>query len=519
MRHRIAVPLVTLVAVLGGAVGAVGLVRADSRVATRSVTVDGVPLIEIGPRGGSRGPGVVVAHGRAASARLMRGFADTLAARGYLVVLPDFTGHGANATHLAFGATGVPDVLQDDLEVAVRHLRSRPTVDPGRIGLIGHSMGAAAVTRYAVAHPDIGATVAISLRSVDGLPRDAARPRNLLLLVGAAEMRGFRDAAVEGLRRSDPSARLETTVGDRAAGTARRAVSVAGVEHISILFSTRAHEEAADWLDAALGVPASDVTHPRDRLAPGALLLLASVLLFVPLARWLLPAPPQPVGSPGGPPPVRALHAYPGLVVALALGIFGAAVLPTTRLPLSVGGYSAGFFALVGVVLLLCARFARAGAGAGLLGARFAVPGAGIRSRTVVAAAVLVAYAVVAVAVPTHLALTSAVPVGARWWLLPVVVACVALFLLGAERLAVGSPWRLPLVLGATAVAILVATLAGIGPAFVLLVLPVLVVQLGWYWAWSLVLRRRAAPIWLATVVGAVVVGWPIATSMPLGTG
>jgi hypothetical protein len=74
-------------------------------------------------------------------------------------------------------------------------------------------------------------------------------------------------------------------------------------------------------------------------------------------------------------------------------------------------------------------------------------------------------------------------------------------------------------VLGATSAAILVATLAGIGPAFVVLVLPVLVFQLGWYLAWSLVLRRRNAPIWLAAVVGAVVVGWPIATSMPLGTG
>jgi len=33
------------------------------------------------------------------------------------------------------------------------------------------------------------------------------------------------------------------------------------------------------------------------------------------------------------------------------------------------------------------------------------------------------------------------------------------------------------------------------------------------------VLRRRAAPVWLAALVGAIVVGWPIATSMPLGSG
>jgi dienelactone hydrolase len=279
--YTVAVPRVALVcaivALAVGAIGALGLVRAESRVATRTVTVDGVPMIEMSPANhAGRAPGVVVAHGRAASARLMRGFGDTLVARGYVVVLPDFTGHGANAARLTSGATGSPDVLQDDLDTAVRHLRSLPTVDPGRISLIGHSMGAAAVTRYAVAHPDIRATVAISLRSVDGLPADATRPRNLLLLVGAAEMRGFREAALAGVRLADPSARLGATTGDPAAGTARRAVSVAAVEHISVLYSTLSHRESADWLDAALGRPIGRGAHPRERLRPGALLLLAS---------------------------------------------------------------------------------------------------------------------------------------------------------------------------------------------------------------------------------------------------
>jgi dienelactone hydrolase len=500
-------------ALAAGGVGAAGLVRAESRVITRTVAVDGVPMIEMSPpRIAGRAPGVVVAHGRAASARLMRGFGDTLVARGYVVVLPDLTGHGANAARLTFGTGGAPDVLQDDLDAAVRHLRSLPTVDPDRIGLIGHSMGAAAVTRYSLAHPDIRATVAISLRSVDGLPADAARPRNLLLLVGAAEMRGFREAALAGVRLADPSAGLETTTGDPAAGTARRAVSVAAVEHISILYSTRAHRESADWLDAALGRPVGGETRPRDRLLPGALLLLAFVIGFVPLARWVLPAGAETVGDSGSP-PVPPRYAYPGLAAALAVGVLGAGLLPTTRLPLSVGGYAAGFFALVGVVLLAVGLLASAG-------------GSPQRPAPVVpwrrlglAVVVLAGYTLAAVVVPTHLALTAAVPVGARWWLLPIVVACVALFLLGAQRLAAGSPWRLPVVLATTAVAILVATLAGLGPAFVVLVLPVLVVQLAWYWVWSLVLGHRAAPVWLAAVLGGIVVGWPIAMSMPLGTG
>jgi dienelactone hydrolase len=495
-----------LVAVAAAGLGVVGLVRADSAVAARAVTVGGVPMIEVSPsRVDGRVPGVVVAHGRAASARLMRGFADTLVARGYVVVLPDFTGHGANAAWLPADDSGVPDVLQDDLDVAVRHLRSLPTVDPGRIGLIGHSMGAAAVTRYAVAHPDIAATVAISLRSVDGLPADATRPRDLLLLVGALEMRGFRDAAVDALHRADPAAALATTVGDPAAGTARRAVAVAGAEHISVLYTTVAHEEAGDWLDAALGRPAGDATHPRDRLGPGALLLLGFVVGFGPLALWLLPRRTPGADRPG---PVRARYAYAGLAASLVLGVFGAAVAPTTRLPLSVGGYAAGFFALVGLGLLAAVLLARGTV-------RIAAPA----RRVVLAAPVLIAYAAAAIAVPTHLAFTAAVPVGARWWLLPIVVACVGLFLLGSQRLAVGAPWRLPLVLATTVVAVLVATMAGLGPPFVLIVLPLLVVLLAWHVAWSLVLSRRDAPPWLTAAVGAVVVGWPIATTMPLGVG
>ena len=174
--------------------------------------------------------------------------------------------------------------------------------------------------------------------------------------------------------------------------------------------------------------------------------------------------------------------------------MFGAGVLPTTRLPLSVGGYSAGFFALVGVVSVsarrsLLARAARAPHGERRPWGRPWRPG------RVAPAWCWSRYAVVAIVVPTHLGPHPAVPVGARWWLLPVVVACVALFLLGARaagrRVAVAAArwcWRRPLS------PILVATLAGLGPAFVLLVLPVLVVQLAWYWAWSLVLRAAGAP-------------------------
>jgi dienelactone hydrolase len=72
-----------VLAVLVAALGVGGLVRADSELTRAQSQVSGVPLYEIHPAGTSTPrPGVVVAHGFAGSAVLMRQFGDTLAARG-----------------------------------------------------------------------------------------------------------------------------------------------------------------------------------------------------------------------------------------------------------------------------------------------------------------------------------------------------------------------------------------------------------------------------------------------------
>lgn len=494
--------LVAALALAG--LGGVGLARADSGTVVRSLTVDGVPLLEVSPAGAVTGrPGAVVAHGFSGSATLMRGFADTLAAQGYVVVLPDFTGHGRNPGRLPAGEPGTAvDPLQRDLAVAVRHLRALPTVDPTRIILIGHSMGAGAVVTYAATDPGIKATVAISLPSAEAVPADPARPANLLLLVGGAEFAGFREAALAAMRRSEVRPSFGATIGDLAAGTGRRAVSVPYTEHISVLFATRTHAETAAWLNRAVGEPAAAAPRPRDRLVPAGLLLAAFLLGFVPLAALL------PAGT-GHPEPVHARYAYGGLAAGLALAVLAAGVAPTTRLPLAVGGYAAGWFALTGAGLVTAYGLATRSEAGWRTALRAGPRQSGI-------ALLLLAYAAVAVAVPLHLGLIHAVPVGARWWLLPVVIACVAVLLLGAELLAAGSWRRAALILATTAAVLLAATLAGRAPGFVLLVLPLLVVLLAWQAGWAALLRRRSAPAWIPALTGAVVVGWPIAVSLPL---
>ncbi|WP_432904193.1 hypothetical protein ACQP1S_06615 [Micromonospora matsumotoense] len=133
-----------------------------------------------------------------------------------------------------------------------------------------------------------------------------------------------------------------------------------------------------------------------------------------------------------------------------------------------------------------------------------------------VATLLLTGYAAIAVAVPIHLGLTWAVPVGPRWWLLPVVAVGCLVFLAGAELATDGRSWRYAAV-GALAVPALTgAAVVGLAPGFVLLVVPLFAVLIGWQAAWAAVLRRAGAPRWSPALVGAVLLAWPVATALPL---
>jgi dienelactone hydrolase len=105
---------------------------------------------------GTNGAGVVVMHGAGSTRSDVLDQAAVLARRGYTVVLIDARGHGdSRGTAMDFGWYG-------DLDIAAgtAFLTSRPEVDPGRIGVVGFSMGGEEAIGAAAADSRIRAVVA-----------------------------------------------------------------------------------------------------------------------------------------------------------------------------------------------------------------------------------------------------------------------------------------------------------------------------------------------------------------------
>ena len=322
------------------------------------------PIRIIEPAGEVRAPAVVLAHGFSGSAAMMDPMGTALARAGHVVVMPDLPGHGRNAAPLA---DGVLDEAVGESVTAAAELTGLP------VAVVGHSMGAGAVTSWAADNPT-EATVAISLPSAEDVPHDPARPRNLLLLWGSAESSRFSDAALAALHSGYPEAVARQTYGDRGQGTARRAVDIAGAEHISVIYRQQSFEEVAAWLGG--GQPRGDA-----RVIGVLLILVGAVLAARPLLRIAGPDVEPGVGAAGsgveaagrgggaagsgmkpavgagrGGGAVESAHVGRSLLIltgAAVLAGLGAAALQslTDRVPVAVTGYLLGWFAVGALVL------------------------------------------------------------------------------------------------------------------------------------------------------------------------
>ncbi len=206
-------------------------------------SVDGIPyefIAQTGHLDGSR-PLVLIGHGYAGSAVIMRAFAYTLAQAGYVAALWDFDGHGANSNPLP---SGLPrDRLLSNAEAVWGEAIRLGIGDYSRTAILGHSMGSGVALEFGVQHPQTRATIAVSPVLS---PVTLDLPQNLLLLAGQGESQFQRNAQILLKQAGGESINLVT-------GNARRYIVIPWVEHVSIVFSPIAHHAARQWLDAVIG--------------------------------------------------------------------------------------------------------------------------------------------------------------------------------------------------------------------------------------------------------------------------
>ena len=497
--------LLTVPAVLGIARADSGLVRTTSEVGTVPVTVLTADPDE-------RRPVVVVTHGFAGSAQLMDDLGVAIASAGYAVVLLDFSGHGRNPEPLPIAGRQVgTEVLDRDLGAVVDWARTQPWADPDRLGLLGHSMGAGAVVRYAVADAAgpraVTATVAVSLPSDEAVTSsDPAVPRDLLLLVGGNELPQFTDAALGALRAAYPDGEAGPGYGSPADGTARAVQVVPRADHVSILFSSDTAQRAVDWFDETVGAPSSGHAVGTGRIGWLALLTIGAAIGFVPLARLAFG-------------PVRAASPAPAWWLVLLVTVGSAVVaslvaraLPgvAERVPLAVGGHLVVWFAAAGLTSYVVTRVLRVATVAPLA----VLPG--FPWRDLVATFAMTAYAVLALGLVAQHTWTAFTFAGGRErWLLLVELALLAWF--WADDRIVGRRWWLALLTRVVVVAVLLGSVAVLGaPSFLTLLVPLMAVVLVLLLVYGQTVTRRSSLPWAAPLVQAIPIAYLVTTTFPL---
>jgi dienelactone hydrolase len=214
-----------------------------------------IPNVRFTPLGQRLPVVALVAHGFSASKEIMADFGIELARQGVTTYVFDLPGHGASA--IPFDTTALDDegnpgqlvaTVNDVARYALAH--ADPTT---RLVLIGHSMGTSAVGGYALGDlvsPRLAATVLVSpVLSADHVT--AASLANALIVVGERDPAGIiADGhallAAACHTASVPGAACVTSAG------ARRLVTIAGVDHITILTASATHRAVLAWLGATV---------------------------------------------------------------------------------------------------------------------------------------------------------------------------------------------------------------------------------------------------------------------------
>lgn len=176
-----------------------------------------------------------------------RALALELIQEGFTVLVFDWRGHDSKQNRQLRGTLEGGPL---DLSAAVAHLRSLPDIDPAKICLAGHSVGATFAINYALQDPAIVAVASIGM-SAEITPQ---APSNVLWAVGLFdEFCSVKEMRAVLRTSADWDIHEGETHGDFSAGTARRLDVSPTADHFTELQDRYIHSAVVDWFSIAAG--------------------------------------------------------------------------------------------------------------------------------------------------------------------------------------------------------------------------------------------------------------------------
>ncbi len=265
MRFKKLVLLLSIILVSVGIAGAIYFTYFAGSYTIRTqtlVSADGTQLASLvyTPKdiGSGNLPGIVVCHGFTANKQAMQGISLELVKCGFVVIAIDFRGHGESGGNLGEERNlyGEDNKLIDDVYAAVQYLRSLDYVNNESIGLVGHSMGGAAVMGTAILYDtEINATVTIGMVGSNDTRYaiNGTAISNLLIAMGGLEELFTESEALNFLKNATGLETVEAGVlyGDFSNGTANKLYIAPGADHILEIANTGIMNETCAWFRAS----------------------------------------------------------------------------------------------------------------------------------------------------------------------------------------------------------------------------------------------------------------------------
>jgi len=208
------------------------------------------------PRGAGPFPTIVLLHGTHGFAHEYVRLAQDLASRGDVLAVAAcwFRGSAGSGTRFItpivcpdappLSPPASPESLQA-LTALIQAVRTLPGANPGRVGLFGHSRGAAPIMSYIVSAGDVRAAILNSAGYPAGLSTEVKAP--ILILHGTADSPADGGVAVTNIQMAhDFEAKL------RAAGKPVEAVYYEGGRHNDIFTSSAQYSDEVEKMVAFL---------------------------------------------------------------------------------------------------------------------------------------------------------------------------------------------------------------------------------------------------------------------------